>query len=376
MFLQSNAEYRLFRAGRGAGKSYAGSLLCLMQPPNTTGIVMAPTYGMLRDGAMKIILDIAQRAGIVVDWNKTEGELVLLGNRIIKFRSVDNVNRIRGNSVGWLYFDEMCYMNPEVWTVALGARRQNPMKVWATTTPNGKDFVYHIWNTDDPAFEIFGSSSADNIFAPKGFVTSLRSQMTEEQWRQEGLGEIIDPSGTMFNRAWFKYAEEHEIPKKLSWYRYWDLAMTTRASSDFTASAKVAIDEQGTMYVGDIIQIKAEYPEVRKLIIETALQEPDVIVGIEEAVSGYAAIQEIRRVPELSSTTIRGVSVDKDKMSRAMPWASRAESGQVKLKYAKWNRMFLDEVTFFPKGEHDDMVDAVSGALQMISKRKIDWVVL
>jgi len=151
--------------------------------------------------------------------------------------------------------------------------------------------------------------------------------------------------------------------------------MTTKASSDYTASAKVAIDEQGTMYVGDIIQIKAEYPEVRKLIIETALQEPDVIVGIEEAVSGYAAIQEIRRVPELSSTTIRGVSVDKDKMSRAMPWASRAESGQVKLKYAKWNRMFLDEVAFFPKGEHDDMVDAVSGALQMISKRKLDWVV-
>ncbi len=337
---------------------------------------MAPTYGMLRDGAMKIILDIARRAEIVVDWNKTEGDLLLHGNRVIKFRSVDNVNRIRGNSVGWLYFDEMCYMDSEVWTVALGTRRQYPMKVWATTTPNGKDYVYNIWNTDDPAFQVFTSSTMDNVFNPPSFAQSLRSQMTEEQWRQEGLGQIIDPSGSMFNRAWFKYYDESETPKRLTWHRYWDLAMTTKASSDFTASALVAIDEQGTMYVGDIIQVKAEYPEIRKLIIETALKEPDVIVGIEEAVSGYAAIQEIRRVPELASTTIRGVSVDKDKMSRAMPWASRAEGGQVKLKYAKWNRMFLDEVTFFPKGEHDDMVDAVSGALQMISKRKIDWVVM
>ena len=338
---------------------------------------MAPTYGMLRDGAMSIILDLAQRGNIVLDWNKTEGELKLKGNRTIKFRSVDNVNRVRGNSVGWLYFDEMCYMSPDVWAVALGTRRQLPMKVWATTTPNGKDHVYRIWNTDDVKFTMVRSTTADNIYNPPEFAEELRSQMTEEQWRQEGLGEFIDPSGTMFNRAWFKYVDNaDELPKKLTWYRYWDLAMTTKASSDFTASAKVAIDEQGTMYIGDIIQIKAEYPEVKRLIIETALKEPDVIVGIEEAVSGFAAIQEIRRVPELASTTIRGVGVDKDKLSRAMPWAGRAESGGVKLLYAKWNRTFLDEVTSFPKGEHDDMVDAVSGALQMISKRKMDWVVL
>ena len=335
---------------------------------------MAPTNGMLRDGAMKIIREIADRAGIVKNWHSTNGELTLYGNRTILFRSVENPDRVRGNNVGWLYFDEMCYMQEEVWPTALGTRRRMPMKVWATTTPNGFDFVHRIWTQGAEGFHIVRSATSDNVFNPPGFAEALRSQMTSEQWRQEGLGEFISPMGAMFNRAWFKY--EDYAPDKLEWYRYWDLAMTTKERSDYTASALVAIDDQGVMHIADIIQMKAEYPEVKRKIIETALNEPNVIVGIEEAVSGFAAVQEIRRIPELASTTIRGVRVDKDKMSRAMPWAGRAESGNVKLKYATWNRMFLDEVTAFPRGEHDDMVDAVSGALQMISKRNMDWVVL
>jgi len=342
-----------------------------MQPPNTTGIVMAPTNGMLRDGAMKLILEIAYRANIVVDWHATHGELKLLGNRTILFRSTENVNRVRGNNVGWLYFDEMCYMNPEIWTVALGTRRKAPMKVWATTTPNGMDFVHDIWMTGGSNFEIIRSRTEDNLYNPPGFAEALRSQMTEEQWRQEGLGEFISPTGALFNRAWFKY-EEH-MPTDIEWFRYWDLAMTTKESSDFTASARLGIDAKGNIWISDVIQVKAEYPEIKKLIVDTMLREPDTVVGIEEAVSGFAAVQEIRRMREVANITLRGIAVDRDKRSRAMPWAGRAEGGQVFLKYAPWNKKFLDEVSSFPKGAHDDMVDAVSGALQMATTQTIEW---
>jgi predicted phage terminase large subunit-like protein len=370
-FLENQAEFRLFVAGRGAGKSYAGALLCLMQPANSTGLVMAPTNGMLRDGAMKILLEIANRGNIIVDWHQTNGELKLQGNRTILFRSVENVNRVRGNNVGWLYFDEMCYMHPDVWPIALGTRRRWPMKVWATTTPNGMDFVHDIWKTDDPNFHITRSATSDNIFNPPSFAETLRSQMTEEQWRQEGLGEFITPNGALFNRSWFKYAEE--MPANIEWYRYWDLAMTTKESSDYTASARLGIDDKGNIWLSDIMQIKAEYPEIKRLIVETMRNEPETIVGIEEAVSGFAAVQEIRRMREVANITLRGIRVDRDKRSRAMPWAAKAEGGQFTLKYAHWNRRFLDEVASFPKGLHDDMVDSVSGALQMASTQSIEW---
>ena len=53
--------------------------------------------------------------------------------------------------------------------------------------------------------------------------------------------------------------------------------------------------------------------------------------------------------------------------ARALPVASRAEAGKVKLIRGNW-LSDSDEATSFPHGAHDDQVDAVSGAVQMLTK--------
>lgn len=89
---------------------------------------------------------------------------------------------------------------------------------------------------------------------------------------------------------------------------------------------------------------------------------------------GLAGFQELRRLPELVNTSLKSIHVDRDKISRALPVASRAEQGKVKLFRGEWIRDFLDEATAFPRGQHDDQIDAVSGAFQMIAaKRQILW---
>lgn len=360
--------------GRGSGKTRGGAIEALRTPRGTNAMVIAPTYQMLRDGAIRTLLELTRAGGIYVDYNKSEKDLTLLGNRIIHFRSAEYPNRIRGNNMGFLWFDELAYCKADIWTTALGTLRESPRRVIATTTPNGKDFVYEIFHRDTERYAIINSTTMDNIFIDADYVRDLRENMTEEQFRQEGLGQFIDPTGAMFNRAWFTYTDTP--PSNLQWYRYWDLAMTTKQSSDYTASAKVALSRDGVMYIDGVMRTKSEYPEVKRLITDTMHAEPDVIVGIEEAVSGYAAIQELKRLPELSDITFRGVRVDKDKKSRAMPWASRAERGDIKLVYGQWNRMLLDEVSAFPTGVHDDMVDAISGCVQMMSQRQIDWEIV
>lgn len=47
---------------------------------------------------------------------------------------------------------------------------------------------------------------------------------------------------------------------------------------------------------------------------------------------------------------------------RAMPLASQAEAGNVKLVEGPWNAQFIDELCAFPNGAHDDDVDGASGA--------------
>lgn len=363
----------MFVGGRGSGKTRGGAVEILRMPPNTNAMVIAPTNMMLRDGAVRTMLELARAGGIYVDYNKTQMELLLLGNRRVIFRSADAPDRIRGNNMGIIWFDELCYCKPEIWDTAIPTLREPPRRVIATTTPNGKDFVYDIFhrNSHTGKYAIIRSTTMDNTFLDKEYITDLRENMTAEQFRQEGMGEFIDPTGSLFNRAWFKYTDE--APPELTWYRYWDLAMTTKQSSDYTASARVALDSRGIMYIDGVLRVKAEYPEVKRLIIDTMLQEPDTIVGIEQAVSGFAAVQELKRLPQIANITMRGVTVDKDKKARAMPWASRAERGDVFLRYAQWNKMFLDEIASFPTSPHDDMVDAVSGCVQMMSQRQLEW---
>ena len=83
--------------------------------------------------------------------------------------------------------------------------------------------------------------------------------------------------------------------------------------------------------------------------------------------------QELQREPQLLNTSIQSIRVDKDKISRALPLASRAEAGKVKLVRGNWLADFLDEATSFPNGAHDDQVDAVTGAFHMISKPVVKW---
>jgi hypothetical protein len=70
---------------------------------------------------------------------------------------------------------------------------------------------------------------------------------------------------------------------------------------------------------------------VRKVIVNTALAESGVQVGVEAQAFQLAAFQELMRLPELSGTSLRSIRVDKDKVSRALPVASRAEQGKLKL---------------------------------------------
>jgi predicted phage terminase large subunit-like protein len=57
-----------------------------------------------------------------------------------------------------------------------------------------------------------------------------------------------------------------------------------------------------------------------------------------------------------------------DKVERARTWQLRAKQGKVKLVRGLWNNDFIREAAAFPNGRHDDDVDAVSGAVQMIAQ--------
>jgi predicted phage terminase large subunit-like protein len=372
-FWNNPALFRMFVGGRGSGKTHAGAIEALRMPPGSVGMIIAPTNQMLRDGALRTVQTIANQAGIIQDYNQTYGEMRLLGDRVIKFRSADAPDRLRGANLGWLWLDEAALMNPETWSIVIATLREQPGKAWITTTPRGRNWIYELWTTGGEDYAMIESRTADNIYLHDSFVEILRRTYTAEQYAQESEGKFVDAAGALFKRDWFQYVEYIDNAERLDWYRYYDLAASVKQAADYTASAKCAFGDDGTLYIADVTRHKGEWPDIRRQIMQRAQDEPRVVIGIEESLHGLAGLQELRREPAMANITFHGVVARGDKRARAMPWAARAEQKKLALLRGDWNRIFLDECVSFPIGAHDDMIDAVSGAVHMIGARSMQW---
>lgn len=175
--------------------------------------------------------------------------------------------------------------------------------------------------------------------------------------------------GTVFRREWFRIVER--APAGIRWKRYWDLAASTSKRADYTASAAVGMDEAtGIIYVRDMVRGRWEWPEQQRIILQTMAAERGTEHGIEEALHGLAAVQALAREPAAAGVAFRGIRVEKDKLARALPWATRAEAGKIALVSGSWVGAFLDEVCGFPLAAHDDQVDTISGGVAMIGANR------
>ena len=105
------------------------------------------------------------------------------------------------------------------------------------------------------------------------------------------------------------------------------------------------------------------------MISDTARADgPGVQQGIEDVGTQKGMLQILLAEPSLAGVTFLPVPVLADKVARVNPWLARAEQGKIALVRGEWNASFLDEVCAFPEVNHDDQVDAVSGAVQMLSR--------
>lgn len=173
--------------------------------------------------------------------------------------------------------------------------------------------------------------------------------------------------GGRFKRDWFKNIID-DAPAGLGWKRGYDLAISTKTSADYTASFRCAFDKRGNLYIADGFRSRIEYPEQRRFIVQRMNAEDRTEHGIEAAMHGKAVVQELRRDRSVRRFAFREVRVAGDKLTRALTWLNLAEEGKVFLVRGPWIGNFVDEIARFPAGRHDDQIDAVSVAVQMLAR--------
>lgn len=156
------------------------------------------------------------------------------------------------------------------------------------------------------------------------------------------------------------------LPRGLRFVRGWDLAATTKKSSDYTATVKLAIKD-GVTYISHAHRFKGAPDEVDRNIVQFAETDTDTEASIPQdpGQAGVAQKQNLSR--KLQGMSFEFTPESGDKRTRASPLAAQINVGNVKMLKGDWNNDVLNEMRLFPNAKNDDLVDAASRAYNKAS---------
>ena len=367
-FLDSNARTVIFRGGIRSGKTW---ILCYKAIEYALSgkrfCLVSFSYPVLRDVVMWTMEQILTNYAPYNHRFYIGDKICTIDGTDILFRSGDQPDALRGLSLDGFGIDEAReFKTRAIYDIMIGRLSNNPAaQGYIASSPKGKNWAWEL--EKQPGVETIIQRTDENPFLPPDYVVSLRQAYTTQYGAQELNADIIDMGAGVINSKWFIVIPT--IPAHGKAVRFWDVAVTTKTSSDYSAGALVSIKDKITIHNMD--RGKWEYPDLRKRIIARAKEDGiDIPICIEEAGQMRAVIDDLKRAPELRMHTIRAIVPRGEKFARAMPWVSRAQLGSVQVCQGPWNNDFFDECNSFTGDmthQHDDQIDAVSGAYQALA---------
>ena len=364
------ARFRVLSAGRRFGKSRLGVTLCVAAAlQRKRAWWVGPDYPTTQIG-WRLLTWLAQQIPGTAQ-RSSDRRIEMPGGGWVQVRSANAPASLRGEGLDLLVIDEAAHIPKfaEVWEQALRpALSDRQGGALFISTPKGHNSFYELFRqaeaSEDWAAYQFPTSANPHIAATE--IEAARANLPALVFRQEYEAEFVQLAGALFRREYFHFVEA--APTCRLWVRYWDLAASTKTSADYMAGGKIGITEDGTIVIAHVVRGRWEWPDALRIIIQTAQADgARVAQGVEDVGVQKGMYQFIMREPLAVGLTFRPIPVRKDKIERVNPWLARAEQGKVVLVRGEWNAAFLDEVMAFPEGQHDDQVDAVSGAVQMLS---------
>ncbi len=174
-------------------------------------------------------------------------------------------------------------------------------------------------------------------------------------------------TGNFFDEGQFTIIEKR--PSGLRWYAYIDLALGESKAADWNATIPCALNQEtGELVYRDLLRVH-ELDEFLGLLKTKMLapEEMGTVWGVESVAFQALVFRQFMRDPALARVAIVEIKPETDKVSRARAIKFRAVSGLVRVARGEWWKEAWRELEVFPNGKHDDVVDAMSGGVQMIS---------
>lgn len=340
-----------------------------IRTPKTRWAIVAPTYGDARDTCAEGesgVLNVLRRYGMLKDYNRSIGEIILKNDSRIKLFSADKPDRFRGPQHHGAWCDELAaYRYSDAWDqLQFGLRLGDKPRVIITTTPRPTKMVRSFTERNDGSVAITRGSTFDNAknLAPSALAGyKLRYEGTR-LGRQELYGEIIDDlDGALWNRLAIDESRVSEAPQLTRIVVAIDPAVTSGEDSDQTGIVVAGLTTDNHYYVLEDLTCR-ESPDKWARIAVNAYKrwKADRIVG--EANNGGDMIESLLRQVD-PAIPYRKVHATRGKQVRAEPIAALWEQGRAHM-VGNFPQMEDQLCNWLPdSNESPDRMDAMVWAL-------------
>lgn len=390
----------LLLAGRGAGKSHAGSQTLwwwCWTHPKSRGLVLAPTSSDVKftcfEGASGLLANIPKE--LILSYNKQDHVIEMANGSSIRGISADSYERLRGPQFHWCWADELAaFQYPQdAWDMMMfGLRLGKQPRVIATTTPKPKDLIIDLVGREGNDVVIDRASTYANMknLAPS-FAKQLEQYKGTKLYDQEVMGQLVDlEDGKVISRSMFQLwpaKTDNGLDNPFPNFEYivmsLDCAFSEKTQNDPTACTVWGVfkPQDGPMSVLliDAWADHLSFPDLKPRVIEEFhnsygegkhAKKPDIML-IEDKAAGISLIQELGR----ANLPVRAYNPGRaDKMQRLQIAAAVFAAGRVWLPESEsrpgmvknWAEGFLSQICSFPDSLHDDYVDTATQAIRML----------
>lgn len=275
---------------------------------------------------------------------------------------------------------------------------------WFTATlmtrlePNGSIIlVMTRWHEDDLSGRLLKLNNWDSVIFPAIAITkdelgrNIGDALWEKRFNKAKLMEIkqnlgnfwfsglyqqtpTPAEGGIFKKSDFRYLDIVDgIAKSkdfvldltgLDIYFSCDLAISISEDSDYTVIAIFATDNERNLLLIDLFREKVLPSKHFDIIKKLYEKYKPILIGVESVQYQAILYHQLNNI----GLPVTKLIPKKDKVSRALPLAAKLESGKVFFASSISSLGDIEnELLNFPRAKHDDIVDALAYAVEMLS---------
>jgi predicted phage terminase large subunit-like protein len=378
----SRTRYYVYYGGRGGAKSYQFVVAALMRSMTEKITILCgrEIQSSMADSVHKLLSEVIETLGLgehfevlvnAIRCKLTGSEFAFRGLK----HNVQEIKSFQGAAICWV--EEAVNVSEESWDTLDPTIRSEGSEIWISfNTDMVDDYTYsnYVLGADEDT-TLVEVSYLDNPLLSETMLRLAEKMRIKnpDKYRHIWGGEPRRArEGGVFTTD--KISIIDVAPADLVEVRGWDFAGTEvdpkkpDKDPDWTVGTRMGRTPGGRFVITGMVRMRGKPDEVEETLVRTANNDG---FGIEQDIPqdpGQAGKHQVQYfVRKLAGLRVHTSTESGDKVTRAEPFASQVNVGNVDFVRGAWNNAALKELEGFPDPrEHDDIVDSAGRAFRRL----------